>query len=911
MNAQRRSVNLVPGMSAPAVLHASEGDVGRVLEIVIIDGQLVYNIPSTATVTITATKPSGMGFTQACTVTENGTATFETTASMTDESGKMEAEVRIVDGGKNIGTANLLWIVERNPHPSNVIDGDVERAKTILERADEAMAKAEQMIEEVEIYNSIVEEVEDARNGFDGVEYGTLGEAVRGQAERLKEILGGSTYNAFSPRSPHVSGSKSVLEVVGNNTFKITPSQEGASVSTPVVFSLEVPIDDALTGKLIYVSGAVETGAGNVRCDIGALNGTTFTSIQVFTSISGAFNLTYQMTAQNITAHAGKVLAVRFYGAVSATVTTSSVTTFKDVMVTIGDPVTRYAPHVTANDAIARLSIQDGQAYDAEQGRILGDAVEMSAGYIKCASNPVNTGDVRIEKGWQHALVPCTGGDLFTVTAAGGRAARAYAFIDSAGTILGFSGQEVALENVCVKAPNGATHLIINDNSGSVSRYGDTSETYAEWHNDAGRRVFRTGFENYYLGPDTIGRSTSAKPRTKVFNVDKGKTYVIHFNGGDIRRIGFYDANYQDQSKTNGYISYGNDTETVMLKVTDTHPMMAVYYATAETVGGDVYIEEVPLGELANNDMVKRVMQNSYNIAYANAAHPLMMRSYMDNNMNVHPSVKYFPSGLFGHRFWMAYTPYPLKSTYRENPCIAYSEDGYNWTNIAANPLDTPHGGNRNYNSDTHLVYNDKTGLLECWYRFANVVDTSETVYRKTSSDGLTWSAREELHVAPDSLVTTLSPAVIFDGEKYQIWVVNDKQKRIDYYESASGSDWSLIRSLTIEFAFGGKQYNTWHIDVEMIDGGYVLLSMAREAGTTGFDHAHLFIAQSADNDVWSVDGVVIAGRAGGWDSSLYRSCLVEVDGVYRIYYSALNGEVYGIGITESDTLSNFIGAFY
>ena len=147
------SVNIVPGISAPSALHASEGDVGRTCEIIIIDGTSTYNIPSTATVTITATKPSGMGFTQACTVTENGTAMFETTASMTDESGKMEAEVRIVDGGQNIGTANLLWIVERNPHPSNVIDGDVERAKTILERAEEAMAKAEQMIEEVDDYN--------------------------------------------------------------------------------------------------------------------------------------------------------------------------------------------------------------------------------------------------------------------------------------------------------------------------------------------------------------------------------------------------------------------------------------------------------------------------------------------------------------------------------------------------------------------------------------------------------------------------------------------------------------------------------------------------------------------------------------------------------------------------------------
>src|SRR5699024_10013244 len=46
----------------------------------------------------------------------------------------------------------------------------------------------------------------------------------------------------------------------------------------------------------------------------------------------------------------------------------------------------------------------------------------------------------------------------------------------------------------------------------------------------------------------------------------------------------------------------------------------------------------------------------------------------------VHPSVLYFPDGWNGHRYWMAYTPYAGGTDGREDPCIAYSDDGTNWT---------------------------------------------------------------------------------------------------------------------------------------------------------------------------------------------------------------------------------------
>lgn len=158
MDNQKRTLNVVPGISVPTALHASRGDVGRVLEFILVDGTNTFEIPSTATVTVTATKPSGMGFTETCTVTAKGTATISTTAAMTDESGTMLAELRIVDGNDNIGTANFQWIVEKDPHPSNVIDGDVEQARTILQRAEEAMTAAEEAVETAQTY---AEEVSD------------------------------------------------------------------------------------------------------------------------------------------------------------------------------------------------------------------------------------------------------------------------------------------------------------------------------------------------------------------------------------------------------------------------------------------------------------------------------------------------------------------------------------------------------------------------------------------------------------------------------------------------------------------------------------------------------------------------------------------------------------------------------
>lgn len=427
---------------------------------------------------------------------------------------------------------------------------------------------------------------------------------------------------------------------------------------------------------------------------------------------------------------------------------------------------------------------------------------------------------------------------------------------------------------------------------------------------------------------------------------------------------------------------------------------------------------------------VEYMMRRKYDISYANAPTPLGLITYVGNNQIVHPKVLYFPNKFGNRKYWMAYTPYPFANDRYENPCVAYSSDGYNWTNIDGNPLDDPAGDG--YNSDTHLVYVESTGTLEIWYRYVSNYKNppvSEIIYRQTTKDGINWTEKEIVaNNTSGEYVQWLSPAVIHDGEKYKVWVVNDTTKTINYYESAafspaitinlddsmnvgrvdqvgrvdtSATDYShtekiklnaaksfqltgtnlngvvihpalryvtaydangkilneyclqnvaeasttvgrtitmnasvdsvivtiykasnytnktvtlptvgnnngltKVRDITLTYQAAGKTYNPWHLDVIEDNGKTVLLIMCK-SGTTW----SLFLSTSVDNIAFTTPELVIAGNPYGWDTRLYRSSIVNVDGEYRIYYSAQNEiQKYGLGVCTSDKLSGFVG---
>ena len=304
-------------------------------------------------------------------------------------------------------------------------------------------------------------------------------------------------------------------------------------------------------------------------------------------------------------------------------------------------------------------------------------------------------------------------------------------------------------------------------------------------------------------------------------------------------------------------------------------------------------------------------------VSRANAKAPLKLKSYMNNTQNVHPKVLYFPNGFGGHRFWMAYTPFPWYIDRYENPCIAYSDDGYAWTNIEHNPIDNPKGNG--YDSDAHLVYRDDLNILECWYRHVGKYGkppVEEVLHRRVSQDGVHWSEDELLYGNySGQYAQLLSPAILWEDGKYHIWsVTKENGTRIEYHTMVPGGTLEKVRDYDLYFAVDGEptKYLPWHLDVIHDHGKYLLLVMCKEEKGSGPRRWDLFLSQSSDNEHYSVPRLVLHGTKNGWDNHIYRSTLVNVDGEYRIYYSALkyNGK-HGMGITKSDHLGAFEGVDY
>ena len=134
---QNININITPG-DYPQTLYFSQGDIGREFKINVTD----YEIPNGATVKIQATKPSGFGFSVAAGTISENTVTFVTTAVMTDEAGRFQAELQITDGSNVLGTANFLMAVELNPHPEGTTDGSqgtiIPELTLLVERVEAA-----------------------------------------------------------------------------------------------------------------------------------------------------------------------------------------------------------------------------------------------------------------------------------------------------------------------------------------------------------------------------------------------------------------------------------------------------------------------------------------------------------------------------------------------------------------------------------------------------------------------------------------------------------------------------------------------------------------------------------------------------------------------------------------------------
>lgn len=293
---------------------------------------------------------------------------------------------------------------------------------------------------------------------------------------------------------------------------------------------------------------------------------------------------------------------------------------------------------------------------------------------------------------------------------------------------------------------------------------------------------------------------------------------------------------------------------------------------------------------------------------------PLNIETPDGSNQPYHPSVLFFENKWNGYNYWMAYTPFPIGGVpYRdrwEYPCICVSNDGIEWTGIGDNnPLDDLNKiqiKDKDYFSDTHLVFNQEKNRIECYYRLSEEKyfhnnEKGVWLFRRYSYDGISWSDRE-IAISPcnDKLdengLPRISPSIIKE-ENYKMWYVISKNQKYTIYNSKSkdGVEWSKGTPCYLE----NKEINPWHIDCQHYNGIYYLLT---------YDFSQkLILWQSKDGINFKyIKCILTASHKIGsfYKMTLYRSCIVQDSDGYKVYFSAGNDRKVKIGLMGGKSLN-------
>lgn len=138
--AQAINLQITPSNVMPKI-YASQFDIGREIEINLYDGASAYTPPVGTDIRFEGKKPDGNGFSYACTYTGN-VVTVVTTDQMTVLAGEIPCELRMSLNGDDIGTLNIIFVIEKSPIDENVPISDTE-IPAIIELARDEQYTAE------------------------------------------------------------------------------------------------------------------------------------------------------------------------------------------------------------------------------------------------------------------------------------------------------------------------------------------------------------------------------------------------------------------------------------------------------------------------------------------------------------------------------------------------------------------------------------------------------------------------------------------------------------------------------------------------------------------------------------------------------------------------------------------------
>lgn len=204
ISTQTQNLNLIPGKSAPVVVHLSQGNVGDTVRFYLYNGTDPY-IPSGVSIVVHGVKADGTAFGpyRVSTTIGSNLVSFSIVSAMTSVSGAAVGELVITDGAQNqIGTANFGMLVEKAAYSSGVTyEDDLSIYQRILAYvqgsyttiSDEARTRANadanlqaQINQYVSPSTEQPTEVANARVDYESITHSTLKERL--DSEELKDI---------------------------------------------------------------------------------------------------------------------------------------------------------------------------------------------------------------------------------------------------------------------------------------------------------------------------------------------------------------------------------------------------------------------------------------------------------------------------------------------------------------------------------------------------------------------------------------------------------------------------------------------------------------------------------------------------------------------------------------------------
>jgi hypothetical protein len=282
---------------------------------------------------------------------------------------------------------------------------------------------------------------------------------------------------------------------------------------------------------------------------------------------------------------------------------------------------------------------------------------------------------------------------------------------------------------------------------------------------------------------------------------------------------------------------------------------------------------------------------NSVDKYCENGLYPLKINTYDGSRQAMHPKVLYFKNSWNGWKYWMSYTPYPYSNYKFENPSIAVSQNGIEWgvpkglkNPVIKAPNDVKKGG---HYSDPDLVMNGQT--MELWYRYnpANkngrwADNEVNCIYRITSKNGVNWSMPTLIF---KDKFKYYSPAVLCENGLYKVWF-SDSGGKMYLKESRDLKKWSKPISVHVTIL----NYIIWHQDIIKTDLGYEIIFSAYHKGY--FHNQSLYYSISSDGINFKNPVLILSPSK--WvnqhdNKMMYRSSIININGVYKIYYSAMD----------------------